>query len=116
MSRIVARLLSHAPLFLAGLLIIGAVDTVHAQNIAVSKDLCGPAVVGGGPCIIANGALPIVAPQTQVWYQLQRGSAAGRSRHVGLLWRASEHPTLARHRPVDDSIRLRRMELPGWQQ
>lgn len=66
MSRIIARLLPHTSLFLVGLLILGIVDSVHAQNIAVSKDLCSPS-----GCISQNqSTLPSVPPYTAASYPI----------------------------------------------
>ncbi len=66
MSRIIARLLSRATVSLAGLLFFAAVATVHAQNIAISKDLCGPA----GCISQSQNTLPSVPPYTPVSYPI----------------------------------------------
>jgi uncharacterized repeat protein (TIGR01451 family) len=75
MSKFVARLL---PTLLAGLLVLGAVNTARAQ-VAISKDLCGPALVGGG-CVIGSGSvLPVVAPNNAASYTFTLSSPTAMS-------------------------------------
>jgi uncharacterized repeat protein (TIGR01451 family) len=84
MSKFVARLLPLAML-LAGPFVLGAADTARAQvaQVAVSKDICGLAVAGGG-CVIGSGALPVVAPNTQVSYQITLQNPTGQNQTVDL--------------------------------
>ncbi|MFA5901816.1 MAG: DUF5979 domain-containing protein, partial [Hyphomicrobium sp.] len=51
-------------------LLAGSITPSSAQQIAVSKDLCGPAVPGGGCVIGGGGSMPLIAPYTSVSYQI----------------------------------------------
>lgn len=66
MFRFIARHLFRVTLCLAGLLLIGTAGTVHAQNIAVFKDLCGPA----GCISQTSGTSPSVPPNAPVYYSI----------------------------------------------
>ncbi len=48
----------------------GGATTAGAQQIVVEKDLCGPAVPGGGCVIGGGGSMPLIAPYTAVSYQI----------------------------------------------
>lgn len=64
MFPIIARRLRQATLFVIGLLLVGSVGRVYAQNLAVSKDLCG--LTG----CISQGVSPSVTPLTLVSYPI----------------------------------------------
>jgi hypothetical protein len=69
---------------LAGLLIAAAGDPARAQ-IAVSKDLCGPALGSASACVNGNvSALPVVAPSTAVSYIITLGNLTNQSQTVDL--------------------------------
>lgn len=73
-SPLVTRLVPGGLLALAAMWIAVAVDPIHAQSIAVSKDLCGPT----GACV-SQGASPSVPPYSLISYPVKifnNGSAA----------------------------------------
>lgn len=82
MSKTITRFL---PLLLLAIIHLGSVGTVRAQEIAVSKDLCGPALGSPTACVIGNGsALPVVAPNTPVSYQITLSNAGATPTDVDL--------------------------------
>jgi hypothetical protein len=77
MSKFVARLLSFA-ILPAALVALGGADPARAQ-VVVTKDLCGQAISNGG-CVIGNGsALPVVQPNTPVFYTFTLSSPTAES-------------------------------------